>query len=647
MAEQYELSVIRVQAVLAEAIKDFESTMQEYDQAVEAAKEAAGEGEEPEEVPPPDFAELPLQVLGGRAREAMAEGKAVPDDILVDIIIEEVKKLGEDSKGYVLDGFPATVDQARALEQKLAGVHDVHLLPKAQPPASRLAPQPAEEETVAPAVESGLMLHIRVHVDKELSLRRRLGRLIDPEDESRANASYHLEFDPPPESDSALCGRLVEAPDVDNADLLTRITAYTDERALLQSWFSRFGGVSVEVDGTEGVEEVFGLLQESVDKRIEELKPPPPEPEAEEVPAAEEEPPAPTEGEEGAEAAEGEEAPAAAEEAGEEEAGGKAFEPVDVHPDMANMLLERWEGTESQFETNVRRLLRTVRDEHRKAVNWVAEMRNTYMDMLRQPNAEKQKLVHAFQVMFNSIDMEVRVIEETKNELHERTDDLRNSLWEIADQQREAAEGERTEVMEDTYMNDASSMMVNYLVEALQHEVHRYQATESILRDFHYSRANKEVPVETTEALNLIDKFLEDEFAGSPLEVEEPADESVAPSPLTDHDKEVLGQLQAAVTMAVESLCVSPELPEPGTEADAEGDAGVPGLLQGIKIEVLLLSLLSLPPSPSPAPSLPPPSSLPPPPLFLPHGLREGRPQSAARVHVVRRSFNVWCGAAP
>ena len=588
LAEQFELAVIRVQAALAEGIKEFESKMQEYDDAVAAVKEAAGE-EEPEAVEPPDLS--PLAVLGGRAREAMKEGQPVSDEILVDLIIEQTKELG--GRGYVLDGFPATVDQARVLHRKLAGVHDVHLMPKPQPPSSRLAPQPGEQEVVAPPVESGLTLHVRVHVDKELSLRRRLGRLVDPQDESATNASYHLEFDPPPESDSALCARLVPAPDNDNADLLTRITAYTDERALLDSWLSRFGGASVEVNGTESVDEVSALVQAALEKRIQELTPPEPAPAEEEEDAPAEQAAVAAEGEGEEEPAEGEEPPPAPEEAGEGGTAAKPFEPVDVHVDVANMLLERWQVTESQFEQNMRRLLRAVRDEHRKGVNWIAQMRNSYMDMLRQPKAEKQKLVHAFQVMFNSIDMEVRQLEETKNELHQRTDDLRNSLWEIADEQREAAEGERAEVMEDTYVADASSMLVSNLVEALQHEVHRYQATESILRDVLYTRANKQVPVETRDPLNLIDKFLDGEFAGNPLEVAEPEDESVAPPPLTDHDKEVLGQLQAAVTMAIETLCDSPPFPEPGTEADAEGDAAVPGLLQGIKIEVSLFPLPS------------------------------------------------------
>ena len=41
-------------------------------------------------------------MLGGRAREALAEGKPVPDDILVDLIVERLKTI--EGRGYVLDG---------------------------------------------------------------------------------------------------------------------------------------------------------------------------------------------------------------------------------------------------------------------------------------------------------------------------------------------------------------------------------------------------------------------------------------------------------------------------------------------------------------------------------------------------------------
>lgn len=200
--------------------------------------------------------------------------------------------------------------------------------------------------------------------------------------------------------------------------------------------------------------------------------------------------------------------------------------------------------------------------------------------MLQRPSSDKQKLVYAFQAMFNSIDMEVRVMEETKNELHQRAGDLQNSLWELADAQREEAEAERSAVLEDTYVTSASNMMVSYFIDILQQEACRYQATENVLRDYHYSRAAMQVPVDTPEPLNLIEMYVGEEFAGTPYELEEEEE-----STLTDDDKEALGQLKAAIDKSKEILCVSPPEPEPEAETDADGDAAVPGLLKGLKVE--------------------------------------------------------------
>ena len=49
--------------------------------------------------------------------------------------------------------------------------------------------------------------------------------------------------------------------------------------------------------------------------------------------------------------------------------------------------------------------------------------------------------------------MQVRVIEETKTELHTRTDDLANTLWELSDAERDSAEAERTAVTQFAGVN--------------------------------------------------------------------------------------------------------------------------------------------------------------------------------------------------
>jgi adenylate kinase len=58
--------------------------------------------------------------LGREVAPLMAAGKLVPDDLIVRVIAE---RLGHDDvpKGVVLDGFPRTVAQARALDTMLRG----------------------------------------------------------------------------------------------------------------------------------------------------------------------------------------------------------------------------------------------------------------------------------------------------------------------------------------------------------------------------------------------------------------------------------------------------------------------------------------------------------------------------------------------
>jgi adenylate kinase len=56
--------------------------------------------------------------LGRKAQPLMSAGKLVPDEIMIGIIEERLKK-SDCSKGFALDGFPRTIPQAEALERVL------------------------------------------------------------------------------------------------------------------------------------------------------------------------------------------------------------------------------------------------------------------------------------------------------------------------------------------------------------------------------------------------------------------------------------------------------------------------------------------------------------------------------------------------
>ena len=57
--------------------------------------------------------------LGVQAKSVMEAGELVPDDLMIELIRERLSQ-ADARNGFILDGFPRTVDQARALERLLA-----------------------------------------------------------------------------------------------------------------------------------------------------------------------------------------------------------------------------------------------------------------------------------------------------------------------------------------------------------------------------------------------------------------------------------------------------------------------------------------------------------------------------------------------
>lgn len=65
--------------------------------------------------------------LGVKAKEYMDQGQLVPDELVLDMLFSRVVQ--DDCKaGYILDGFPRTIAQAKALDQRLNGSHRVLVL---------------------------------------------------------------------------------------------------------------------------------------------------------------------------------------------------------------------------------------------------------------------------------------------------------------------------------------------------------------------------------------------------------------------------------------------------------------------------------------------------------------------------------------
>jgi adenylate kinase len=59
--------------------------------------------------------------LGRAAQEYMDRGDLVPDDVVIAMVMERLAA-DDCTAGFVLDGFPRTVNQAEALDRRLAGL---------------------------------------------------------------------------------------------------------------------------------------------------------------------------------------------------------------------------------------------------------------------------------------------------------------------------------------------------------------------------------------------------------------------------------------------------------------------------------------------------------------------------------------------
>ena len=57
-------------------------------------------------------------LLGIEAKSYMSRGALVPDEVVIGIVKERLKR-GDCGRGYILDGFPRTIPQAEALSSYL------------------------------------------------------------------------------------------------------------------------------------------------------------------------------------------------------------------------------------------------------------------------------------------------------------------------------------------------------------------------------------------------------------------------------------------------------------------------------------------------------------------------------------------------
>ncbi|XP_060552949.1 sperm flagellar protein 2-like isoform X2 [Ruditapes philippinarum] len=178
------------------------------------------------------------------------------------------------------------------------------------------------------------------------------------------------------------------------------------------------------------------------------------------------------------------------------EPGSEEWEFVDqfINQNLAKVLADHWEHVENMYIKNGKFVFRKVRDERENIYRYFFQIRKDFLAYLRRPD-HKQEFVSQFQKEYNEIPDDMRDDDETKMELHQRVDDLRERLWNICDERKEQAEHERETVMNDGWLDDRLGVLSNFYITLMQAEVDRFQDTVRMMKDY-YRGMEGEIPDE-------------------------------------------------------------------------------------------------------------------------------------------------------
>lgn len=160
--------------------------------------------------------------LGIKAKSFMDKGLLVPDELVLELIADRLTK--EDCKnGFVLDGFPRTIPQAKSLDETLDKMN------------------------------TKIDYAINVEVPDENIVRRMSGRRACVS----CGATYHIKYNPPVNENvcNTCNGELMLRDDDKEETVLKRLSIYHEQTAPLIQYYSD-KNVLVTVDGTKDIDKV-------------------------------------------------------------------------------------------------------------------------------------------------------------------------------------------------------------------------------------------------------------------------------------------------------------------------------------------------------------------------------------------------------
>jgi len=169
--------------------------------------------------------------LGKKAQSYMDSGALVPDEIIVEMMTGAIKRAPE--AGFVLDGFPRTVNQASEFDKSLA------------------------------SADQRIDIVLNLKIDDEVVAERMTGRRSCPE----CGAVYHIENLKP--KNEGVCDndgtKLIQRPDDSPEVMANRLKTYHQQTEPVVDYYKRNNNTVYDIDANKDADEVIALLFEKLD----------------------------------------------------------------------------------------------------------------------------------------------------------------------------------------------------------------------------------------------------------------------------------------------------------------------------------------------------------------------------------------------
>jgi len=164
--------------------------------------------------------------LGLKAKEYMDKGALVPDEVVTGIVAERLK-MEDAQKGFIIDGFPRTINQAVSLDQALS------------------------------SMGIGIDMALYFETSEKTAIERLTGRRVC----KSCGFNYHVKNIPPKKA--GVCdkceGELFQRPDDSEATVKNRLAVYERQtKPLIDHYMKQ--GILTKVSGDLNVDELHKVL---------------------------------------------------------------------------------------------------------------------------------------------------------------------------------------------------------------------------------------------------------------------------------------------------------------------------------------------------------------------------------------------------